>query len=219
MTTPSPAIPTAVVTLTTASLADPDTGGMDVDTVGGLLAVAFDEPVTHWLVPEAARHRPVMTDLFTLMATEALACGGWVDVLTTDSGQPAAAAIWFNHATGEAIHAEGPDPRLDEIFGPDAARWQALDQLMTAHHLAGPHLYLFAVGVHPQHQNTGLGGHLLGHGHQRLGGLPAYLEATGPDSRRLYHRHEYHDLGRIDLPDGPTLWRMWHTPDPARASG
>jgi hypothetical protein len=39
--------------------------------------------------------------------------------------------------------------------------------------------------------------------------MPAYLEATSPDSRRLYHRHGYTDLGRIDLPDGPSLWRMW----------
>jgi GNAT superfamily N-acetyltransferase len=199
--------PTAVITLTV----DPDTG-LDVDAVGGLLAVAFDEPVTHWLVPEAARHRPVMTGLFTLMATDALAGGGWIDVLTTDNG-PAGAAIWFNHATApEPGPSGGPDPRPDEIFGPDAGRWQALDQLMTAHHLAGPHLYLFAIGVHPDHQGHGLGGQLLAHGHQRQGGLPAYLEATSPSSRRLYHRHAYADLGRIDLPDGPPLWRMWRPP-------
>lgn len=217
MTTPSSATPTfptdrpnVVVTLTVDRPADPDTG-LDADVVGGLLAVAFDEPITHWLVPEAARHRPVMTGLFTLMAAAALADGGWVDVLTTADG-PAGAAIWFNCATTEAGTAEGLDPRLDEIFGPDAGRWQALDQLMTAHHLAGPHLYLFAVGVLPDYQGNGLGGQLLRHGHQRQGGLPAYLEATSPSSRCLYHRHAYADLGRIDLPDGPPLWRMWRLP-------
>jgi GNAT superfamily N-acetyltransferase len=220
MTTPPSAAPTsstghptAVVTLTADRPADPDTG-LDADVVGGLLAVAFDEPVTHWLVPEAARHRPVMTGLFTLMAGDALAGGGWVDVLVTADG-PAGAAIWFNHATSEATTVEGPDLRLDEIFGPDASRWQALDQLMTAHHLAGPHLYLFAIGVLPDQQGHGRGGQLLSHGHQRLGGLPAYLEATSADSRRLYHRHAYTDLGRLDLPDGPPLWRMWNTPSPA----
>jgi GNAT superfamily N-acetyltransferase len=217
VTTPSSAAPTsstdhptAVVTLTVDRPADPDTG-LDADVVGELLAVAFDEPVTHWLVPEAARHRPVMTGLFTLMATDALAGGGWIDVLTAADG-PTGAAIWFDHATTEVATPEGPDPRLDEIFGPDAGRWQALDQLMTTHHLAGPHLYLFAIGIHPAHQGNGLGGHLLAHGHQRQGGLPAYLEATSPDSRRLYHRHAYTDLGRIDLPDGPALWRMWRLP-------
>jgi GNAT superfamily N-acetyltransferase len=208
---------TAVITLTADQPADPDTG-LDADAVGGLLAVAFDEPVTHWLVPEPARHRPVMTGLFTLMAADALAGGGWIDILTTADG-PAAAAIWFNHATSEAEPTGGPDPRLDEIFGPDAARWQALDQLMTTHHLAGPHLYLFAIGVLPDHQGRGLGGQLLEHGHRRLGGLPAYLEATSSDSRRLYRLHAYTDLGRIDLPDGPSLWRMWHTAEPVEVAG
>lgn len=217
MTTPTtpaaitpPALgPASIVTLTADRPVDPDTG-LDVDAVGGLLAVAFDEPVTHWLVPEAARHRPVMTDLFAQMAGDALAGGGWVDILTAQGGQPAGAAIWFNHATTPVAEpTEGPDRRVEEIFGPDAGRWQTLDQLMTAHHLAGPHLYLFAVGVLPDHQGHGFGGQLLEQGHRRLGGLPSYLEATSSDSRRLYRRHAYTDLGCIDLPDGPTLWRMW----------
>jgi GNAT superfamily N-acetyltransferase len=90
---------------------------------------------------------------------------------------------------------------------------------MTQTHLSGPHHYLFAIGVLPDLQGNGLGARLLAYGHQRLGGLPAYLEATSPDSRRLYHRHDYHDLGEIHLPDGPSLWRMWHTPDPGQATG
>lgn len=212
--TASPALGWAgILTLTADRPADPDTG-LDVDAVGGLLATAFDEPVTGWLVPELARHRPVLTGLSTLMAADALAGGGWVDVLTAPDG-PTAVAIWFNNATTDRASTDGPDPRLEEILGPDTGRWQALDQLMTAHHLAGPHLYLFAIGVLPDHQGHGLGGQLLNHGHQRLGGVPAYLEATSPDSRHLYHRHGHTDLGRIDLPDGPPLWRMWNTPSPA----
>jgi hypothetical protein len=147
-TTPSPFGPAGILTLTADRPADPGTG-IDADVVGGLLATAFDEPVTGWLVPELARHRPVMTGLFTLMAGDALAGGGWVDVITLHDGQPAAAAIWFNHATADEASTDGPDLRLDEIFGPDAGRWRTLDQLMTAHHLTGPHLYLFAIGVLP----------------------------------------------------------------------
>jgi GNAT superfamily N-acetyltransferase len=222
-TTPPATSPSAlglasIVTLTADRPADPETG-IDVDAVGGLLATAFDEPVTRWLVPETARHHPVMAALFTLMAGDALAGGGWVDVLTLPNGQPAGAAIWFNHATASVAEpVEGPDPRLDEVFGPDAGRWRTLDQLMTAHHLAGLHLYLFAVGVLPDHQGHGYGGHLLAQGHQRQGGVPAYLEATSTDSRRLYHRHCYADLGRIDLPDGPCLWRMQLIPEPVKVA-
>lgn len=60
-------IPPAAATISTLTdPADPGTGnGIDVSTVGGLLAVAFDEPVTRWLVPEPDRRRQVLTDLFT----------------------------------------------------------------------------------------------------------------------------------------------------------
>ena len=181
----------------------------DLDAVGRLLALAFDEPVTRWLVPAPDRHRPVMTEFFTLMANDALTQGGWIDLLNGDDGQAAAAAIWFDHSTLEGAPSSQPDPRLQEIFGSFAHRWHLLDSLITRHHLAGPHHYLFAIGVHPDRQGAGLGGQLLAHGHRRLGGLPAYLEATSPDSQRLYHRHGYHDLSSIELPDGPALWRMW----------
>jgi ribosomal protein S18 acetylase RimI-like enzyme len=186
--------------------------GIDVPAIAELLAAAFDEPVTHWLIPDPDRRQRVMTRLFTLMACDALSSGGRVDVLTDPYEKPAAAAIWFDHSAPESVPASEPDPRFNEVFGSFAHRWHLLDGLMTRHHLTGPHHYLFAIGVHPDHQNTGLGGRLLGYGHQRLDGLPAYLEATSHDSRRLYRRHGYADLGRIDLPDGPTLWRMSHTP-------
>jgi hypothetical protein len=118
MTTPSSATAT-ITTLTQTGSADSRTG-IDVDVVGGLLAIAFDEPVTHWLVPDPDRHQQVLTGLFTLMAADALTDGGWVDVLTHPDGQPVAAAIWFNHVSGEdaPTPANDPDPRLDEIFGP-----------------------------------------------------------------------------------------------------
>jgi GNAT superfamily N-acetyltransferase len=210
-TTPCSATPATIVTLTAASPTDLATG-LDVDAVAGLLAVAFDEPVTRWLVPDPDRHHPVTTGLFTLMAGDALAGGGRVDVLTDPDDHPVAAAIWCDHSTLDSAPASGPDPRFNQVFGSFAHRWHLLDDLMTRHHLAGPHHYLFAIGVRPDRQGTGLGGQLLVHGHQRLGGLPAYLEATSPDSRRLYQRHGYHDLGEIHLPDGPAIWRMWATP-------
>lgn len=197
-----------MTTLTTVTTATP----ADTEAVGHLLALAFDEPVTRWLVPDPARHQPVMTGLFTLMATDALTRGGWIDLLSGDDGQPAAAALWFDHSSLEGAPASEPDPRLDEVFGPDIHRWRTLDDLMTRHHLAGPHHYLFAIGVHPDRQGTGLGGQLLIHGHERLDDLPAYLEATSPASRRLYARLGYQDLDQLQIPGGPTLWRMWHAP-------
>jgi GNAT superfamily N-acetyltransferase len=204
----TPTTPSTIATLTAADPANPH-ARTDIHAVAQLLAVAFDEPVTRWLVPDPGRHQQVMTGLFTLMAGDALASGGRVDVLATPDEQPVAAAIWFDYSTLEGTPASEPDPRFNEVFGQFAHRWHLLDDLMTRNHLAGPHMYLFAVGVLPGHQGHGLGGQLLEHGHRRLGGLPAYLEATSADSRRLYRRHAYTDLGRIDLPDGPAMWRMW----------
>jgi ribosomal protein S18 acetylase RimI-like enzyme len=206
----TPTTPSTIATLTAADPASPH-AGTDIHAVAQLLAVAFDEPVTRWLVPDPGRHQQVMTGLFTLMAGDALASGGRVDVLATPDEQPVAAAIWFDYSTLEGAPASEPDPRFNEVFGQFAHRWHLLDGLMTRNHLAGPHMYLFAIGVHPHHQGNGLGGRLLTHGHQRLDGVPAYLEATGVDSRRLYARHGYHDLGQVQLPDGPTMWRMLAT--------
>jgi GNAT superfamily N-acetyltransferase len=135
---------------------------------------------------------------------------GHVDVLTDDTGHPLAAALWFDLTTSAR-----PEERPEERQGwrpaddDDAARWTVLDGQLTRHHLQGPHHYLFAIGVDPAIQGRGLGSRLLSHRHQHLGSYPAYLEATSRTSRRLYHRHGYTDLGQIQLPDGPPLWRMW----------
>ncbi|GAA2617132.1 hypothetical protein [Paractinoplanes durhamensis] len=57
----------------------------------------------------------------------------------------------------------------------------------------------------------------MAHTHARLDadGIPAYLEATGVDNRRLYRRHHYTDMSppTIGVADGISLYRMWR---PAR---
>ena len=42
--------------------------------------------------------------------------------------------------------------------------------------------------------------------------VPAYLEATSERNRELYLRHAFEVTGEINVPDGPTLWCMWRTP-------
>ena len=201
-----------MTTLTTIRDAEPG----DLHTLARLLARAFDEPVTRWLVPDPDRRLVTVTDLFTVFATDAFK-DGHVDLLTDDAGHPLAAALWFDLTTPEPGSTPADPPGHDSapVAGwrpadeDDAARWRVLDELMTRHHLQGPHHYLFAIGVDPAVQGRGLGSRLLTHRHQRLGTHPAYLEATSSTSRRLYQRHGYTDLGQIYLPDGPPLWRMW----------
>ena len=40
----------------------------------------------------------------------------------------------------------------------------------------------------------------------------AYLEATTLRNRALYERHGFECFGEIVLPDGPTLYQMWRSP-------
>ncbi|MDN5858748.1 MAG: GNAT family N-acetyltransferase, partial [Pseudonocardia sp.] len=42
--------------------------------------------------------------------------------------------------------------------------------------------------------------------------VPAYLEATSPDNRRLYERHGFVVTGEIAVADSPPLWTMWREP-------
>lgn len=60
-----------------------------------------------------------------------------------------------------------------------------------------------------------LGAALLDHQHAALdrAGIPAYLEASNVDNRRLYLRHGYRSAAPFHLPfDGPPLWPMWRDP-------
>lgn len=67
------------------------------------------------------------------------------------------------------------------------------------------------MAVRPDWQGTGTGTALLEAHHRILdaAGLPAYLEASGPDTRQVYLRRGYADHGRpIRLPDGPLMYPM-----------
>jgi hypothetical protein len=43
-------------------------------------------------------------------------------------------------------------------------------------------------------------------------GIPAYLEATSAQSRRLFERHGFVATGTITPNGGPTLTAMWRDP-------
>ena len=143
----------------------------DVDDVARLLARAFadPEPVTRWLVPDPVRHTSVMPTFFEVFAQDALT-HGTIDLATDHDGTILGAGVWFDHTTPDPSGAAGgPDPRLDEAFGPDASRWQVLDAAMTATHPDAPHWYLFALGVRPDLHGHGIGTRLLDAAHHRIG--------------------------------------------------
>lgn len=188
-------------------------GDGDTRTVLDVLTEAFlDDPVTCWLFPKPEERRRLQV----LFANSLLTHGPVETHLVADR----AVAVWQFLERGQEPFAEQPDGSGEEllttVFGTNTSRMTVLGRSLTERHpRSEPHLYLVAIGVHPERQGTGIGSVLLRHGLSRadVEGLPAYLEASSPRSRALYARHGFVDLGApIRLPDGPPVWPMWRPP-------
>ncbi|WP_344888864.1 GNAT family N-acetyltransferase [Nonomuraea antimicrobica] len=181
----------------------------DTEQVAELIATAFAGlRAVSYLVPERrARHR-VMAATFRIQVEHAIEHG---EVHLMDEGQ--AVAVWFPHMA-PVPPPPGYDRRMAEATGEWADRFRVLDELFEEHHPTEPHHYLAFLAVHPDRQNQGLGTALLRYQHARVGGLPAYLEASDPRNRDLYARHGYRLREPFALPDGSLFWPMWRPASP-----
>ena len=184
-------------------------GPGDIDTVADIVADAFDHlEVIHFLVPDASRRRQVSRDWYRLYVAHAI--GGAGQVVMTEDGS--AAAVWFDR-TGDASEPEGYEKHLADLAGEHLPQFQHLDLQMEANHPTDPHWHLLFLAVRPDSWNQGLGGRLMDYTHSRLDAedIPAYLEATGEQNRRLYQRHGYTDMSppTIAVTDDIALHRMW----------
>lgn len=184
----------------------------DVPVLAEALAGAFwDDPVFRWVVPDAGGRRARLPSLFATFAEVYL-----LHDETYVARDGLGAALWAP-AGVEPIpgaEAEAFGERLGEILGEDAERGQEVQALLEEGHPEEPCFYLQFMGVVPEHQGRGIGGRLLAsvlRGCDETG-TPAYLEATSPDSRRLYERHGFETVGEITVPQGPSLWPMWREP-------
>lgn len=180
--------------------------------VAELLGVVFDDSeINHWLVPGPAAERlERMTGWFEILVRHALTGAGQVVVADKPTGDPyAAAAVWFDR-TGDATEPYDYSARTAAVAGPHLARFEALDEVFDQHHPTEPHHHLAFLVALPQ--RTGIGSKLMQHTYNRLD-TPIYLEATSPDSRRLYEaRHGFDRMSPPEIrpaPDGPAFHRMW----------
>jgi GNAT superfamily N-acetyltransferase len=136
-------------------------------------------------------------------------------VVHTTPGRTAA-ALWLPIG----VHPPAPDPeyifRLAAATSPWTDRFHLFDKALERHHPTGtPHHHLAILAVHPDHQGQGTGTALLHVHHASLdaAGMPAYLEASGPRTRRLYLTCGYQDHGLpIHLAGGPLMHPMWRNP-------
>jgi GNAT superfamily N-acetyltransferase len=187
-------------------------GDAEVAAAADLIARSFDHlGANRYLVGSDAERLPVLTEFFHLQAAHAADGNG--EVLLIEDG--AGVAVWFDRTRDIG---EPPDfeQRLKSLAGPHLDRFAALGELLDGHHPTERHWHLAFLAVHPDRWGGGLGSALMRHTHRRLDaeGLPAYLEATNADNRRVYRRHGYADLEpcAVHLPDGTPFYRMWRPP-------
>jgi predicted N-acetyltransferase YhbS len=87
---------------------------------------------------------------------------------------------------------------------------------MARAHPREPHWYLFAIGVDPAFQGSGVAGSLLRSRLRRCdaAGEPAYLESTTLGNVPLYQHFGFQPTGTpVVLPDGaPVITAMWRPP-------
>jgi ribosomal protein S18 acetylase RimI-like enzyme len=185
----------------------------DHDAIVRVLARAFDtDPVANYLFrQDAGRGR----------AFE-LAFGAFLKHATMPHGETwladgaVGAALWvpplrWNMGLGRTL---AMAPALVRAIGLTRVRQMAAaaDRVHRRHPHSPPHYYLFAIGVDPEHQGRGIGAALLHVVLDRCDaeGVPAYLEASKPENRRLYERHGFSVTEEVSMaPDAPPMWLMW----------
>ena len=183
----------------------------DVKPLAAVMARAFyDDPPFCWMLPGRKTRLKRSRRFFAAVARgEALARGG-VDVALVGA-EVVGAAIWRppGHWETEQLRTALGVVRA---LGRRTRAAAALAGAMGRAHPREPHWYLFAIGVDPASQGTGVASVLL---RPRLDqcdhdGLPAYLEASKPASVPLYQHFGFESKGILDLPDGaPPLTAMW----------
>lgn len=189
----------------------------DADTIITVLSTGFNnDPVSRWLFPDDDARERLHTLFFGPIVQMALQDG---DIYTTEDRT--GTALWLPMAAGHT-----DEQALGELYEPIlgaeyAKRIAAFDQRSTANHPRHEeHVYLPFIAVRPGFTGHGIGTALL---RDRLAaldsrGLPTYLEASSPDSARLYERLGYKRLDRTtDMPDGPNLYPMWRDPGQGRS--
>ena len=181
--------------------------------VTALCKAFFDDPVYRWLVPDDAQRRLSAVAFYSRFVAVCWPHGG---VYAGDHGL--AAALWLppGRQLVTAEEAEAFNDALLASAGDDAARARMaqLFQLLDEHHPADACWYLAFMGVEPVAQGRGIGSRLLAAVLAQVDrqNVPAYLEASSPENRRLYERHGFQTVGGLTVADSPIIFSMWRPP-------
>jgi GNAT superfamily N-acetyltransferase len=196
----------------------------DIKPLATVMARAFyADPPFMWILPNAASRLERNRRFFVTVSRGLALARGGVDVALVDN-HIAGAAIWQppGPSSSGSVEAVRVLAGLVHAFGRRMGAAMAVSTAMSRVHPREPHWYLFAIGVDPSRQGTGLASELL---RPRLAecdraGLPAYLEASKPASVPLYQHFGFEPSGGMELPAGaPPLTPMWRPALSPRSSG
>ncbi|HVM51751.1 MAG TPA: GNAT family N-acetyltransferase [Acidimicrobiales bacterium] len=186
----------------------------EIPDVAAVLARAFfEDRIYQWLVPDKSQRRRSTERFYAIFAE---AC--WTHASVYIATDAAGVALWIPPGR-DVVASDGAEDfgrRLLETAGDDSAatRMAALLEALDAHHPSEPCWHLPFMGVDPPRQGTGLGSALLEAALRRVDTdrCSAYLEASCPESQRLYERHGFETMGEIVVLDAPSLYPMWREP-------
>ena len=189
----------------------------DFGPLAEVLARAFyDDPVTAWFYPDAARRLRHGRRFFAIRLRQLAGHG----LIFTDE-ERTGAALWAppGHWRENLRQSLMQLPMLPVLL-PRIVRATRAVREIERHHPVQPHYYLSVVGTDPEKQGGGVGSALLVPVLQRCDetDTPAFLESSKESNLSFYARHGFAVTKRIELPEGPPLWLMWREP-PGRRTG
>ncbi|WP_168583063.1 GNAT family N-acetyltransferase [Gephyromycinifex aptenodytis] len=190
-------------------------GEHDVRAAAGVLGEAFrfDPP----MLAAFTGHddlREVMQALFEVQIRHQYMRDGCVD-LAMEGDRVLGVALWARPGRWRLPLARELRfmPQVLRILGPSWRGALAAHRRIESMHPRLPHWYLYALGV--AQPGKGVGGALIEHGTKRAGPQACYLEASTPNSARLYARHGFRPVALAPgcSPQTPVcaMWRpaLW----------
>ncbi|RVW04817.1 GNAT family N-acetyltransferase [Rhodococcus spongiicola] len=190
----------------------------DIPAVSRALAEAFDDdPVTSWMLPDAARRPVGLARLFSAEIRYHHLAGGGVELAESPQGGVVGGALWdppgrWKQSTLNSLLGF---PAVARALGRHLRVGAGAVQALDSAHPTEPHWYLAAIGTTAAGRGRGHGKALLNSRLSRCDaeGAPAYLESSKKENIPYYERFGFEVTGEIVLPDGgPTLWKMWRNP-------
>lgn len=185
---------------------------MVAEVLADAFAAGDGYPWTRWTI-DSHDHRRRIRDL-QLSALEHVGMPYGTIWTAHCDGDVRSAAVWVDPTSVPDCAQQAVCVRRPDLEGRRHAASVDAEVVLMATAPARPHFLLAAVGTTPSHRGRGLASAVISAGldEARQRGLPARLETSSLENVALYERLGFRQDGPpIDIPDGPSVWRMLHS--------